>query len=154
MHTLTKTQRDRSTMGLLWRRHAKTEWVSFRRSAHLSTQYCRHTTNMRVLACLFLLFLDWRACDVIGENWGKYRNMNREDKGGLNFRTSVQTVNTSVGRGSLAMPVGNYSIYAHKMPRLWFMALPLGHGFLSPPLVAIQTSQHFTITAIVVERPR
>lgn len=34
------------------------------------------------------------------------------------------------------------------------MALPLGHGFLSPPLVAIQTSQHFTITAIVVERPR
>lgn len=74
--------------------------------------------------------------------------------GVLNDAPIAQTVNTSVGRGSLAMPVGNYSIYAHKMPRLWFMALPLGHGFLSPPLVAIQTSQHFTITAIVVERPR
>lgn len=84
--------------------------------------------------------VDWILCVCVG--------------GVLNDAPIVQTVNTGVGRGSLAMPVGNYSIYARKMPRLWFMALPSGHGFLSPPLVAIQTSQHFTITAIVVERPR
>lgn len=126
--------------------------VSFRSSAHLSTQYYTHTTNMCVLACssffFFSFFLAWRAGDVINENWGKYRNMNRENGwvsnylGDLNDATIVLTVNTGGGRGNLAVPVGNYSIYAHKVPWLWFMALPLGHGFLSPPLVAIQTSKH------------
>lgn len=50
--------------------------------------------------------------------------MNKENKGVaklarglLNDGPVVLTVNTCVSRGNLAIPVGNYSVYAHKMPR-------------------------------------
>lgn len=137
---LPKTQRERSTIGL----YATKEWVSFRSSAH-------NTIRTRPTCVLFFFpfsfFLAWSGGDVIDENWDKCRKMNRIRGIKLSSRLLsdapiVPNVNTGVGGGNLAMPAENCSIYAHKMPRFWFMALPLGHGFLSPPLVAIQTSQH------------
>lgn len=119
------------------------EWASFRSSAHLSAQHYTHTSNM-------CLFFPWCEVEVISlvraavnaETWIDRIKGIKLSSSLLSDAPIVSTVNTGVGGGNLTMPVGNCSIYAHKMPRFWFMALPLGHGFLSPPLVAIQTSQH------------
>lgn len=70
----------------------------------------------------------------------------------LNDVPIVLTVNIGLGRGNLTKPVGNYSIHAHKMPRLWFMALPLGHAFRLHLWLLYKLHNTIT-TTIVVEWP-
>lgn len=118
---LQKHKRKDPTMGLLWRHHA---WkVRFSEAQLIFQHNAMHTRPMCVsMLVLFFFILSWPggAGDI------------------------VLTVNIGEGRGNLAKPVGNYSVHAHKKPRLWFMALPLGHGFYLHLWLLYKL--HYTIT--------
>lgn len=111
--------------------------------AHLSPQKQAHTTS---LVCPYLFDFcssAWKAGRVTAraevknrKNWGV-----SDCEGCLN---AAQIVNAGL-EGILRCLQGiTHKIHcgrAHNMPRLWFMALPRGRSFLSPPLAAKQTSR-------------